>query len=156
MSINKRYPYTTRDNRSHVFHSWRRMRRAAQEALTKTAVQSYHHIQTKEATILASALLSNPKNHDQHFQRAAASTMTSILYDFSIQISKQDSALQDINRTADSFVKAVGRTSLVEFFPWMMFIPQRSRHFTTIYRRHLHLNKQQVCKVEKGSFDTIC
>jgi cytochrome P450 len=139
VSINKRNPYTVPDNRSHVFHSWRRMRRAAQEALTKTAVQSYHPIQTKEATILASALLSNPKNRDQHFQRAAASIMTSILYDFSIQILKQDSALQDIDRTADSFVKAAARTSLVEFFPWMMFIPQRSRLFTTNHSRHLHL-----------------
>ncbi|KAI0266608.1 cytochrome P450 [Russula aff. rugulosa BPL654] len=48
---------------------WRHMRRAAQEALTKTAVQRYYPILTKEATILASTFLSNPKNRDQHFQR---------------------------------------------------------------------------------------
>jgi hypothetical protein len=45
---NKANPYTAPNNRLHVFHSWRRMRRAAQEALTKTAVQRYHLIQTKE------------------------------------------------------------------------------------------------------------
>jgi cytochrome P450 len=41
------------------FYSWRRMRRASHEALTKMAVQRYHPIQTKEATILVSALLEN-------------------------------------------------------------------------------------------------
>jgi hypothetical protein len=82
--------------------------------------------------------------------------MTSILYDFSPQISKQDRALQEIDGTADSFVRAAAGTSLVEFFPWMMFIPQRYKNFPTIQRRPLHLMKQQVCEVEKGSFGTIC
>ena len=36
---------------------WRRIRRAAHEALTKRAVQNYHPIKTKEATILVSSIL---------------------------------------------------------------------------------------------------
>lgn len=101
------------------------MRRAAQEALTKGTVQRYHPIQTKEATILASALLANPENRDQHFQRVAASTMMSILYASPTLTSTQDKAVQDINKSVKAGVLA--RTSLVEFFPWMIYIPQRSR-----------------------------
>jgi hypothetical protein len=107
------------------------MRRAAQEALTKAAVQRYHSTLTKEATILASAVLANPENRDQHFQRATASMMLSILYDFPTLISAQDKAVQDIDRNLHQFLRA--GTSFVEFFPWMTYIPERSRHFSRMY-----------------------
>jgi len=114
------------------------MRRAAQEALTKTAVQRYHPILTKEATNLASTLLDNPENCDQHFQRAVASTMMSILYDSPTLTPKQDNAVQDISRTLNSSLRAGVRTSLVEFFPWMLYVPQRSRLLSsTILSMHL-------------------
>jgi hypothetical protein len=124
-----------------VIHSWRRMRRAAQEAFTKVAVGRYHPIQTKEATLLACALTANPKNRDQHFQRATASTMLSILYDFPTLNSAQDKAIQEIDGTVNSSARAAVGTSLVEFFPWMVYIPQRSRLFSTIQRSHLTSNE---------------
>ncbi|KAF8490143.1 cytochrome P450 [Russula emetica] len=104
---------------------WRRMRRAAQEALTKTAVQRYRPILTRQATILASALLNKPENRDQHFQRSVASTIVSILYNIPSLTSKQDNAVQDISRAVNSSLRAVVGTSLVEFFPWMVYVPQR-------------------------------
>jgi len=113
------------------------MRRAAQEALTKTAVQRYDPILTKEATNLASALLDNPENRDPHFQRAVASTMMSILYDSPTLTPKQDNAVQDICRTLNSSLRAMVRTSLVEFFPWMLYVPQRSPLFSAILSMHL-------------------
>jgi hypothetical protein len=115
-----------------VSYSWRRMRRAAQEALTKSAVQRNHSTLTKEATILASAVLMNPENRDQHFQRAAASTMLSILYDFPTLTSAQDKDVQEIDKNIHQTLSATG-TSLVEFFPWMIYIPERSRHSSIIH-----------------------
>jgi hypothetical protein len=109
------------------FHSWRHMRRAAQEALTKTTVQRYYPILTKEATILASTFLSNPKNRDQHFQRAIASMMLSILYDSPTLTSTEDKVIQDVRRALNSSLRAAVGTSLVEFFPWMIYVPQRFR-----------------------------
>jgi cytochrome P450 len=108
------------------FYSWRRMRRAAHEALTKVAVQRYYPIQTKEATILVSALLVSPENREQHIQRAAASAIMSILYDYPTLASGQDKAVQDMDRMVQWAVRAATGTSLVEFFPWMIHIPQRS------------------------------
>ncbi len=106
------------------------MRRAAQEALTKTAVQRYHSTLTKEATILASAVLANSENHDQQFQRATASTMLSILYDLPTLTSAQDKAVQEVNGNLHVLLKAAVRTYFVEFFPWMIYIPERSIHFS--------------------------
>lgn len=107
-------------------HSWRRMRRSAHEALTKVAVQRYHPIQTKEATILVSALLANPAStREQHFQRTAASTIMSILYDYPTLSSWQDGAVQDMNRASQGIARAGVWITLVEFFPWMLHIPQR-------------------------------
>ncbi len=122
--------------RSYVFYSWRRMRRAAQEALTKTAVQRYHPILTKEATILASTLLSNPENRDQHFQRVVASAVLSILYDLPSLTSKQDNVVQDISRTLNSSLRAAVGTAFVDFFPWIIYVPQRSRITSAISSMH--------------------
>jgi cytochrome P450 len=119
------------------FHSWRRMRRAAQEALTKTAVQRYRPILTRQATILASALLNKPENRDQHFQRSVASAIVSILYNTPSLTSKQDNAVQDISKAVNSSLRAAAGTSLVEFFPWMVYVPQRSQLFSTILSMHL-------------------
>ena len=103
------------------------MRRASHEALSKVAVQRYHLIQTKEATILVSALLTNPENRERHIRRTIASMIMSILYDHPILASGQDKAVQEINENSIlRTTRAVFRTSLVELFPWMIYVPERS------------------------------
>ncbi|KAH9994231.1 cytochrome P450 [Russula vinacea] len=89
--------------------AWRRMRRASHEALTKVAVQRYHPLQTKEATIL----------------RAATSTIMSVLYDYPTLASAEDKAVQDMDRTSHWVARTTAWFFIVEFFPWIMHIPQR-------------------------------
>ena len=108
------------------FHRWRRMRRASHDALSKVAVQRYYPILTKEATILASALLANPENREQHIQRTTTSAIMSILYDHPTLSSGKDTAVQEIERDLHFTVRAAAGISFVEFFPWMMHVPQRS------------------------------
>jgi hypothetical protein len=117
------------------------MRRAAHEALTKRAVQNYHPIQTKEATILASSLLS-PSGSDglgleKQFHRLAASTILSIVYDYPTLESIDDPILEQIEAYNLRISHAVTPGSFyVDFFPWMMYIPERSRiyfHRLTVY-----------------------
>jgi len=102
------------------------MRRAAHEALTKVAVQRYHPIETKEATIMVSALLTNPENREQHIQRTAASAILSITYDHPTLTSGLEKVVQDMDRRVHQGARAATGTSLVEFFPWMIHVPQRS------------------------------
>ena len=104
------------------------MRRAAHEALTKRAVQNYYPIQTKEATTLASSLVSS-SNVDlpMEFHRAGASTIMSIVYDYPTLESPNDPNVRNIEDFMLRITSAMtpGRY-LVDIFPWMMYIPERS------------------------------
>jgi hypothetical protein len=101
------------------------MRRAAHEALTKVTVQRYHPIETKEATILVSALLNNPESRELHFRRTAASAIMSITYDYPTLASGMEKVVQDMGRRAHHTALAAAGMSLVEFFPWMIHVPER-------------------------------
>ena len=54
---------TDRDN------SWRRMRRASQEALNKTRATEFYPLHEKEAVTLMEGILQNPKDWDAEFRR---------------------------------------------------------------------------------------
>jgi cytochrome P450 len=110
-------------------NSWRRMRRAAHESLTKRVVQTYQPVQTKEATILISSLLTPSTNlkQDGHFKRLAASTIMSIVYDYPTIMSDHDDALEKVEKYNDRLSHAVTMGSyFVDIFPWMIYIPARS------------------------------
>ncbi|KAF8488636.1 cytochrome P450 [Russula emetica] len=88
---------------------WRRLRRAAHEALTKRALQGYHPIQMKEATILVSSLLTPSANlkQDRHFKH-------------------HDHAVERIEKYNDRLSQALTMGSyFVDIFPWMKHIPER-------------------------------
>ncbi|KAH9960180.1 cytochrome P450 [Russula dissimulans] len=107
---------------------WRRMRRAAHEALTKRTLQSYRPIQAKEATILVSSLLasSGSLRPDKHFQRFAASTIMSIVYDYPTIVSDHDQAIERIEQyTVRVSNAATPGSNLVDILPWMIHIPER-------------------------------
>ena len=109
-------------------YSWRRQRRAAQAALSKEAVRSFYPILTKEATLLVSALLTNSPSSERskHFQRAGTSVVMSILYDYPTLMSEHDATIKEIdNYNKRAAYAAMPGNFLVEFFPWMMYIPER-------------------------------
>ena len=115
---------------------WRRMRRAAHEALTKRAVLNYYPIQTKEATILASSLLSSSAslNLDNQLHRLTVSTMLSIVYDYPTLESINDPIIETIK----DYVLRVSHATIpgsfyVDIFPWMMHIPERSHIYSIIW-----------------------
>ena len=109
-----------------ILNRWRRMRRASAEALTKRMVQKYQPIQTKEATILVSSLLTPSADFKRHFKRLAASTIMSIVYDHPTIMSEHDHAVEGIERYNDRVSRAlVVGTYLVDIFPWMNHIPAR-------------------------------
>jgi len=102
------------------------MRRASHDALTKAVVQRYHPIQTKEANILVASLLTNPSDRKEHFLRAGASTIMAILYDHPTLPSAHEKAIEEIGDSTQRSARAASLGStLVEFLPWMLHIPQR-------------------------------
>ena len=114
---------------SEPLNSWRRLRRAAHEALTKRAIQNYHPVLTKEATVLISSLLRHSANHklDALFKRRAASTIMSIVYDYPTVLSDDDHAVEGIEKFNNRLAHALAMGSyFVDIFPWMKHIPARS------------------------------
>ena len=110
-------------------NSWRRMRRAAHEVLTKKSIQNYHPIQMKEATILVSSLLtpSASLQHDGHYKRLSTSTIMSIVYDYPTILSEHDHVVEGIKKFNDRISRAVTMGAyFVDIFPWMKHIPERS------------------------------
>jgi hypothetical protein len=134
------------------------MRRAAHEALTKRAVQNYYPIQTKEATTLAWSLVSSSANVDlpKEFHRAGASTIMSIVYDYPTLKEINDPAVKNIEdfMLRISAAMTPGRY-LVDLFPWMMYIPERSCTFVVIPICMLTYDPQKVCEMETGRLETI-
>ncbi|KAH9953974.1 cytochrome P450 [Russula dissimulans] len=111
---------------SDIMTGWRRMRKAAHEGLNKGVVKDFHETQTKEALLLAAGGLAEPAQWDKHLRRSAASMILSVVYDQPTIKSEQDHNIEPLN----DFVQRLARAArpgahLVEFFPWMLYIPSR-------------------------------
>lgn len=116
---------------SEYLNSWRRCRRASHEALAKRAIQNYHPIQTKEATVLVSSLLRQSESFKHnlagHFKRRATSTIMSIVYDYPTILSDHDYAVEGIEKFNGHLAQALTMGSyFVDIFPWLKYIPARS------------------------------
>ncbi|KAF8485183.1 cytochrome P450 [Russula ochroleuca] len=104
--------------------TWRRMRRAATEPFNKSSVKTFYETQITEAVLLASDLLVGPAQWDQHFRRASASLILSVLYGYPTLKSEQDHIIVGIKNFSDRLFKAGFMGShLVHFFPWLRHLP---------------------------------
>jgi hypothetical protein len=76
--------------------------------------------------MLALELIKNPPSPEKHFKRHASSIMLSIIYDLPPVDSEDDPVVVAINEHVDRILFEVQPGSrLVEFFPWMKYIPSR-------------------------------
>jgi hypothetical protein len=80
----------------------------------------------REAILLASAVLKTPDALQSHFKRTAASAIMSITYDYPTLEDEHDNTITEIHAFLDR-LSAAGAPGahLVEFFPWMIHIPER-------------------------------
>ena len=102
------------------------MRKAANEGFNKGSVKKFHEKQTTEAVRIAYDCLIKPAQWDQHFRRAAASMIMSVVYGHPAITSERDHTLEIVK----DFVSRITRAAypgahLVEFFTWMRHIPSR-------------------------------
>ncbi|KAI0300590.1 cytochrome P450 [Multifurca ochricompacta] len=89
---------------------WRKMRKASHEGLSKSVVESFKTPQLNEA----------------HLRRTTASMVMSITYDTPPIVSELDSRVKAVNDFVARLTRAaLPGAHLVEFFPWMMYIPRR-------------------------------
>ena len=108
-----------------IRHRWRRFRRPAVEGFSKSVVQDFYPIQSREAIMLTLSLMKSPPMK-KHFQRHAWSIVLSINYDLPPIDSEDDPVVVGI---ADHVLRVLHEMQpgarLVEYFPWMRYIPSR-------------------------------
>ncbi|KAI0302988.1 cytochrome P450 [Russula brevipes] len=103
---------------------WRRMRKVADEVLSKGSVKDFYETQLTEAVVLASDWLVKPEKWDRHLYRTTASAMLSALYGYSTVMSEKDHTIELINDFGKRILRAsLPGAHLVELFPWMRHIP---------------------------------
>ncbi|KAH9022271.1 cytochrome P450 [Lactarius pseudohatsudake] len=105
---------------------WRRFRRPAVEGFSKSVVPDFYPIQSREAIMLALALMNSTHSVKKHVQRHAWSIILSINYRLPPVESNDDPVIVGIV----DHVQRVGHelepgARLVELFPWMRYIPSR-------------------------------
>jgi hypothetical protein len=119
--------------------------------LTKVMVRDYYPTFCKEALLLVSSILENPKALEKHIERAAASATMTILYDYPTLEDEHDKTLTEIHGFVDrmSGASAPG-AHLVELMPWMLHIPKRYTFILSICLNRLVAIKRchQTCKME--------
>ncbi|KAI0302989.1 cytochrome P450 [Russula brevipes] len=103
---------------------WRRMRKVANEVLSKGSVKDFYETQMTEAIVLASDWFVRPEKWDRHLYRSTASTMLSALYGYRTVMSEKDHTIELINDFGKRILRAsLPGAHLVELFPWMRHIP---------------------------------
>lgn len=109
----------------HFNDLWRRMRRAAHEALGGDAIENYCPTQVTEALILTDGLLKTPNGWDGHMRKSAASTIMSIVYAHPPIKSEDEPSVVLINNFVERIVRAAyPGAHFVEFFTWMKYLPE--------------------------------
>ena len=129
-------------------HRWRRFRRPTVDGFSKTAVREFHPIQNREAIMLALALMKNPPSLKQ-FQRHTWSGLLSINYNHPPVESEDGPVVAGVGNHILRIMHEVHPgMRLVEFFPWMRYVPSWWVHrFGPMTLLSVEL---QVCQVETG------
>jgi hypothetical protein len=130
------------------------MRKAAHEGLSKSVVESYKTPQLNEAILLTSGLLAQPATWDSHLRRTAASMVMSVTYDTPPFVSETDSRVKSVNDFVARLTRAaLPGAHLVEFFPWMMYIPSRCGPSLDATMNRPGANLSQSCRFAKWKRD---
>ncbi|ESK97859.1 cytochrome p450 [Moniliophthora roreri MCA 2997] len=104
---------------------WKRMRRAAAEAMSNSAMKKYSELQETEAVLLVGDILRDPSNWDAHLQRAANSLVLAAVYGMPPIRDHHSPDIARVNRYVEMCLHACAPGSfLVEYFTWMQYLPR--------------------------------
>ncbi|KAJ8507987.1 hypothetical protein ONZ45_g9710 [Pleurotus djamor] len=104
---------------------WRRMRRAAHEAVGPHIYKEYFPQLEVEASVLVSTLLDSPDDFFNHIRRATTSLMLSLIYGLPPILDSKDPRIVWIEGVAQRLgVAARPGAYYVEFLTWMMYLPR--------------------------------
>ncbi|KAJ7841936.1 cytochrome P450 [Mycena olivaceomarginata] len=103
---------------------WRRMRRAAHDALGPQMAKNYHALQEREAVVLVDQMIKAPLQFNSHIKRASASLVMAIIYGTPIMDSDHPIVAEIQNFVDRALGAAAPGAFLVEYFTWMEYLPR--------------------------------
>ncbi|THU86308.1 cytochrome P450 [Dendrothele bispora CBS 962.96] len=138
---------------------WRRMRRAAENALGINASTNYYQLQTVESILLAHGILSQPKTWKAQVERASSSAILSLVYGHPPLESLDDPSTVFMKQFGSAFLEStMPASSWVEVFPFLERLPfqlsgwhrDAKKKFTTFNSKFQQLFADIRNQVDKG------
>ncbi|KAH7922018.1 cytochrome P450 [Leucogyrophana mollusca] len=128
---------------------FRRLRRAVHTHLQPKAAETYQGIQTANAQSVILDILDDPKNHQLHARRYAASVILRITYGKSTPTSVNDQEVVRINKVGRNFLSVVlPGAYLIERIPLLRYVPGYTRDLDQWHDEELQLFTEQVDRVK--------
>lgn len=128
----------------------RRMRRVLHAGLQPKVAETYEPIQTRSAKNLILDMLNDPKNHQGHAMRYAASVVMSFTYGKTTPTSYTDPEVVSVGQSLARFGKAMRPGAyLVDTYPILRFIPGYLSQLKAWHQEELALFDGQLDAVRK-------
>ncbi|KAG2072928.1 cytochrome P450 [Suillus decipiens] len=128
----------------------RRMRRILHAGLQPKVAETYEPIQTRNAKNLILDILNDPKNHQGHAMRYAASVAMSFTYGKTTSTSYTDPEVVAVSQSLARFGKAMRPGAyLVDTYPILRFVPGYLSQLKAWQREDLALFERQLDAVRK-------
>ncbi|KAG9313211.1 cytochrome P450 [Chiua virens] len=133
----------------HVGDRLRRSRRAVHAHLQLKAAKNYENIQTGAAKEVILDILNVPKEHIQHAERFATAVVLRIMYGKATPTSNDDPEVVRVKQSIANFQIAYSQTYLVDYFPWLRYLPGYCRQLKEAQKFELALYRDQLSRVKQ-------
>ncbi|KAH7922011.1 cytochrome P450 [Leucogyrophana mollusca] len=128
---------------------FRRLRRAVHTHLQPKAAETYESIQLEDAQSVMLDILDDPKNHQRHAQRYAASVVLRITYGKSTPTSVNDQEVVRIHQVARNALSVIlPGAYLVERIPLLRYFPGYTKDLDRWHDEEVQLFREQVDRVK--------
>ncbi|KAG2028344.1 cytochrome P450, partial [Suillus americanus] len=128
---------------------FRRLRKAVHTHLQPKVAEAYQDMQRENAMIFILDMLNDPKNHQKHAQRYAASVILRVTYGKSVPTANTDPEVVRIHRVMEHF-QVVMRPGayLVDRVPLLRYWPGYGKQLDEWHHEELELYRHQLRRVE--------
>ncbi|KAG1838924.1 cytochrome P450 [Suillus subalutaceus] len=128
---------------------FRRLRKAAHTHLQPKAAEAYKDIQRKHAMDFILDMLNDPKNHQEHAHRYAASVILRVTYGKSAPTANTDPEVVRIRRAVEHFQATIRPgANLVDRVPLLRYLPGYGKQLDEWHREELELYRHQLRRVK--------
>ncbi|KIJ65429.1 hypothetical protein HYDPIDRAFT_110496 [Hydnomerulius pinastri MD-312] len=134
----------------HSGERFRRLRKAVHTHLQPKAAEAYQDMQLDNAKDVIIDILNDPKNHQEHAQRFAASVILRVTYGKSTATSNDDPEVVRIHQVLEHFQEAMRPGAhLVDRLPILKYIPGYGLRLKSHHEFEIQLFREQLGRVKR-------